>query len=786
LKEIKVGVRELLEMVFLPQDLNTKNAASARGTEGTEGHQFLTGKRPEGYRREVTVKFCYEGRQGGTRDYRLIVQGRADGLYEESGTLVVEEIKTTYLNLADITLDENGVHAAQLKLYMYFFSENEQQPTAGRLTYLNLDTLEEKSFTIQYSATECRRLFERMAEAFLATLRNRDQWAAIRNQSLRALEFPFDEQRVGQDELMDLVALAIDQERDLIAEAATGIGKTIAVLFPALKRLCAGDRYDQIFFLTAKTAGKEIVRKTIAAAMEKGLRLRTVFIEAKERVCLSPGSRCHPTVCPYAARYYEKAREVLPTLLAEELILPEAVAEVARAAEACPFELTLDLTLHADLIVCDYNYVFDPRVYLKRFFMTGAKGRFLFLVDEAHNLVSRGRDMYSATLSRSDLAALLNETGTNGGMDQACDAVDQFFGGWRKEMEQEERAGVLMRRLPEMLPPSLERLLDRTQKNLPGVPMGPMLDRLLELYFKISDFNRIVSMINEHYALYVKKEDGDDVLHLQCLNPGPLLRKRLDFSSCTLFFSATLSPFDYFQELLGAKPDALNARLTSPFPQENRLYLHIPGVDTRYRARTASIGQVARCAIDMAKSHYGNYLVFFPSYTYLRETEPYIKAQAADKIAVYTQRPAMTERQKQEFIRRVTANTPGRSNLGLAVLGGLFGEAVDLPGDKLVGVMIVGPGLPGLSDEQELIRMYFDERNGNGFFYAYLVPGLIKVIQSAGRVFRTPDDKGVVLLIDDRFADERYTELLPPDWFMPGRPFSTKDYRSVLADFWKN
>ncbi|HAH95530.1 MAG TPA: hypothetical protein DCL69_01350 [Firmicutes bacterium] len=781
MKEIKVGVRELLETVFLPQDLNAKNQSSSRGTDGTEGHQFLTGKRPEGYRREVAVKFCHD-----SGDYRLIVQGRADGLFEESGMLIVEEIKTTYLNLADVVLDESGVHAAQLKLYMYFFAENEQLPAAGRLTYLNLDTLEEKSFTVPYSATECSGLFERMAEAFLTALRNRDRWVTIRNQSLQALEFPFSDRRLGQDELMDLAALAIDQERDLIAEAATGIGKTIAVLFPALKRLSAGDRYDQIFFLTAKTAGKEIVRKTVASAMEQGLRLRTVFIEAKERVCLSPGNRCHPAACAYLARYYDKVRELLPMLLAEELILPEAVAEAGRAAEACPFELTLDLTLHADLIVCDYNYVFDPRVFLKRFFMPGAKGRFLFLVDEAHNLVTRGREMYSATMSRSDLAALLNETGTDGGMAQACEAVDQFFGGWRNEMEQEQRPGVQMARLPEMLPPSLERLLDRTQKLLPGIPFGPSQDRVLEHYYKIAGFARIVTMINEHYALYVKKEDADEVLHLQCLNPGPLLRKRLDFSSSTLFFSATLSPFGYFQELLGAEPDALNARLTSPFPQENRLYLHIPGVDTRYRARAASVGQVAQCVIDMAEAHRGNYLAFFPSYAYLRETEPYIKAMAGGRIAVYTQRPSMTERQKEEFIRRVTANVPERSNLGLAVLGGLFGEAVDLPGEKLIGVLIVGPGLPGLSDEQELIRMYFDERNGNGFFYAYLVPGLIRVIQSAGRVFRTPDDKGVVLLVDDRLADERYIELLPPDWFMPGRPFSNKEYLTALADFWKN
>lgn len=781
-REIRVGVRDLLGVFFHPKDLSAGFSPAGRAQEGTEGHQLVVSRRPAGYRSEVPIEFTFEW-----GDYRLIVRGRIDGLLETDDTVEVEEVKTTYAPLTRVDPDDAPNHVAQLKLYLYFLMVRApEQRVVGKLTYLNLEDLSERSFPIVTTLEEGRDFFTALAVAFLTGEQKRDDWRHVRNQSLRALPFPFAERRPGQDELMETVAQAVAAETDLFAEAATGIGKTIAVLYPALRRLAESERYTQIFFLTAKTEGKRILRSTLEAARAEGLRLRTVFIEAKGRVCFSPDCECHPAECPYAADYYAKAARVLPELLAHELITPERVLEVARREVLCPFELSLDLSLFADLIVGDYNYVFDPKVYLRRFFQFGNRRDYLFLVDEAHNLVGRGREMYSAVLEQQPLATLAADlAGLDDDLAREYARVESFFRAWRHEMDEEGRPGVRLSTLPEMLEPAVRRLTALQERFLLHQPRDPLWQSVRENYYALGDFLRIAALLNREYAIYVKAEGPWTRLRLFCLNPGPLLRQRLNGGRSAVFFSATLSPFDYFRELLGGMPEALHLALPSPFPRENRLYLHVPGVDTRYRARASSAAALAQCAATLATARVGNYLIFFPSYAYLNTVRPLIERLLEGHAAVYTQHPAMSDAQKTHFLRRVTATNTQHSNVGLAVLGGLFGEGVDLPGEQLVGVLVVGPGLPTVSDEQELIRGYFDERNGAGALFAYVIPGLIRVIQSAGRVFRSPEDRGVALLVDDRFLDERYRELLPPDWFLPGRDFSTPDYEEVLREFWQ-
>lgn len=780
-REIKIGVKDLLEILFHPKDLGEPGFSMARAREGSSGHRLIRDRRPAEYAWEVPVEFAYEW-----EDYRLVVRGRIDGYLEQDGEIWLEEIKTTYLPLDELNQETYPQHLAQLRLYLYFVqSAHPDCHVTGRLTYLNLNDLAERTFPVEYSVAEGQAFFTSLAVAFLQAAQDRDTWQNIRNASLEQLAFPFRERRPGQDELMDMVNLALEQGLDLFAEAATGIGKTVGVLYPALKRLARGDRFQQIFFLTAKTQGKEIVRKTLAAAKEQGLRLRTVFIEAKERVCLHPGAECRAMACPCASDYYSRAEAALPELLQEELIVPERVLEYARQHRLCPFELSLDLSLQADLIVCDYNYVFDPGVYLKRFFLYPGERRYLFLVDEAHNLVGRGREMYSAALSQGELVRLrrgLQDTDRR--LARAFAEVEDYFQGWRREMAEENRTGLLLGDLPEMLEPALERLAVALERFLASSVPGEFTNKVRQFYFDLNHFLRVLGFAGADYARFVMTDGKQAELKVFCQNPGTLLRRRLDWAHCTIFFSATLSPFVYFRELLGGRQDALHLQLLSPFPQENRLYLHVPGIDTRYKAREESAYALAQIVIDMVNARTGNYLAFFPSYTYLNAVKPLILQGLTGKAGIYFQHPAMNDEQKKAFLEKVTAVGTGRSNLGLAVLGGLFGEGVDMPGEQLVGVCIIGPGLPAISPEQELIRRYFDERNGRGFLYAYVIPGLIRVIQSAGRVFRTPEDRGVVLLVDDRFANPEYQELLPPDWFMAGRPFSRPDYREALADFW--
>ncbi|MGE5582213.1 MAG: helicase C-terminal domain-containing protein [Bacillota bacterium] len=780
-KVVKVGVKDLLETLFHPKDLGTAFIPATRGQEGIEGHHLLTSQRPAGYQTEVPVEFIYDW-----ADYRLIVQGRIDGLLESEGALVAEEIKTTYLPLEALAADRFPVHQAQLQLYLYFLmAKNPGKRISGRLTYFSLNDLSERTFPLEISFDEACEFFNTLAETYLAICRNRDNWLDLRNGSITNLPFPFPESRPGQEELMDLVTQAIEQERDLLVEAATGIGKTVAVLYPALKQLPQNKRINQIFFLTAKTAGKEILKKTLSTARQQGLRLRTVFIEAKERVCLSPGAQCHPLYCPYALDYYPKAARVTPMLLDQELITPETLLECAKLETICPFELSLDLAFQADLIVCDYNYVFDPGVYLRRFFLNSGRRDYLFLVDEAHNMVARGREMYSATLALRDLVSFQNEIAAVDKKAAAgCGAVAEFFQVWDHEIAEERRPGIRLSHLPDLFEPALERLAATLDLLLRERLPAELRRRVRDFYFNLSAFTRIAALTDKDFAIYVKQESEGAVLRLFCFNPGRLLRRRIEQGRLAIFFSATLSPLNYFRELLGCGPDSLSLQIPSPFPQETRLYLQVPGIDTRFRSREASAPALAGCIADLVTAHTGNYLIFFPSYTYMKAVWPYIKQAVAGKAGIFAQAPSMKEAQKQEFLRRITSVGTGYSQVGLAVLGGLFGEGVDLPGEQLIGVMIIGPGLPVVNDEQELLRMYFDERNGEGFLYAYLIPGLIRVIQSAGRVFRTPEDKGVVLLVDDRFLDQRYQELLPPDWFMPGRPFSNPDYRRALAEFW--
>ncbi len=776
--DFEVSVTELLEFFISPGDLRSAAELRSRAQEGTAGHQLLISARPKGYQAEVPVEHEYEW-----ESFHLTVHGRIDGLIVTETEIIVEEIKTTHLPVDGLSAIPYPLHLTQLQIYLYFImSQNPHQKVTGRLTYLNLENLSERPFPITITPEQGQTEFEALAVKYLTFQKENLDWLETRNHSLKGLAFPFFKLRPGQNELMESVTQALQQEQDLFIEAATGIGKTISVLFPSLKQLAFSGRFRRIFMLTAKAAGKEILRTTLEGLMEQGLRLRSVFIEAKERSCLSPGSQCE--YCQYAEGYYLKIESALPRLLRLEFITPETLTKIAAEELLCPFELSLDLSLRADLIICDYNYLFDPGVYLRRFFLSSKRDS-IFLIDEAHNLVNRGREMYSAALTQNDLKRWLNELKKiNPELTAHGRKLEAILNEYRLELEESNQQAMVLPSLHPLLEPSLEQWSALLEKTIHSNLLSVYRDQIKTIYFEIIKFIRIITLLNQNYAIYTKLEGHNLSLRILCLNPGPLLRKRLDKGRSAIFFSATLSPHEYFRELLGCN-DALHIRLPSPFPKETRLYLHVPEIDTRYRVRSNSLSQLVECIETTVQAHPGNYLVFFPSYSYLQSTLPMLRQKLNGQALVYAQFPGMGEEQRQQFLSKLFRNHTVQTKLGLAVLGGSFGEGIDLPGEQLIGVIIVGPGLPMVNEEQELIRIYFDERDNSGFFHAYLVPGLIKVIQAAGRVFRSPEDIGLVLLIDDRFGDERYQELLPPDWFIPGRPFSDPEYREALEKFWR-
>lgn len=781
LTHYKISVTELLEFSATPVVLRTIPQFHTRAQEGIAGHQLLASARPEGFQAEVPVEYEYRW-----QNLHLTVHGRIDGLIFTETGIIVEEIKTTYLQVDNLKEIPYPLHLTQIQIYLYFIMcQYPHLEITGRLTYLNLEDLSERSFPVTLTLNQARDNFEVLAQKYLTYQKENSRWLETRNHSLRGLVFPFPQLRPGQEELIKTVNQALQQEQDLFIEAATGIGKTISVLFPSLMHLATSKLIRRIFFLTAKTAGKDILRKTLNLLNENGLRLRSVFIEAKERICLSPGSQCHS--CPYTANYYEKIESVLPKLLFQELITPELITSIAQQEQLCPFELSLDSALNADLIICDYNYLFDPGVYLRRFFLSPGKRDSLFLIDEAHNLVNRGREMYSASLSQKDLESwAIQLEPIKPELADYARKIGAIFDEYHCELEENHQQSLLLTSLNPLLEPTLEQWIAFLEKTIRQTPLSISRDQMLDIYFELTKFMRIIPLINRNYAIYVKSENHNLTLKILCLNPGPQLRKRLDMGRSAIFFSATLSPHQYFRQLLGGNEDALQIRLPSPFPKENRLYLHVPGIDTRYRARSKSLPKLIECITTTVLSHTGNYLAFFPSYAYLQMVFPLLREHLKGQTLVYAQFPGMTGKTKEQFLSNLFRKHPNQSKLGLAVLGGSFSEGIDLPGEQLIGVIIIGLGMPMVNEEQELIRMYFDEWSNSGFFYAYLIPGLIKVIQAAGRVFRTSEDTGVVMLVDDRFADERYQQLLPPDWFLSGRSFSDPEYQETLKEFWNN
>ncbi len=779
---IELGVREFLDLTVKAGGPGGEFSSPARAQAGTAAHVGATARRPTGYQREVSVRHTFTW-----GDFQLILRGRIDGVLDDGDTVRVEEIKSTFLPLEYLDPAAHPYHLAQLHLYHYFAAQRYPGTIVPVLTYVHPITLDERAFPMPWTVAESRALFEGLALRLLQAEADARRWRTVRNASLRTLPFPYPALRAGQAELLDAVTEAIRTPRDLLVEAATGIGKTMAVLVPALTGLAGRHGYRRVFYLTAKSAGVETARQAVATLREAGLRLRVLYLRAKAHMCPRAEEEhpeCGETLCPYAEDFYARAEPLLAGLRAEEELPAARIEEVGRHAVLCPFELALELALSADLIVCDYNYVFDPRVTLKRFFAPGVPPENLLLVDEAHNLLPRSREMYSAALAENTLTEIALLCNTHAGVAETVMWLHGQFRRWEAAREEEGGAVLRLDTLPTETRDGVDAVLECVGEVLMHLPPGERRRQLLERYFMLAAFASIAAELTPDYAIYLETVRRAPVLRLLCRYPAPQLRRALGRSRAAIFFSGTLTPFDYYRDLYGVRDGAATLALPSPFPREHRLYLHVPDVSTKYSQRERTRPSVAQVLLTTARARPGNYLAFFPSFAYLSAVWAELMVGRPEDMALHVQQPSLDPAGQAAFLARVCA-VGGKPNLGLAVMGGLFGEAVDLPGEQLVGAMIVGPGLPGMSVEQELIAEYFnEERHGAGFHYAYLVPGITRVIQAAGRVFRTPDDRGVVLLIDDRFLEDPYRDLLPADWHAHDPDFSTPDYAAALTAFW--
>ena len=842
MQQIRLAVRQLVEFLLQTGDIDSRFAGFDRANEGARIHRRLQKQAGEGYQPEVFLSGSRE-----VDGIRCTVEGRADGIFTDgSGCTVIDEIKTTGVPSAEIRDGLNPCHWAQGMVYAALYTA--QQGLAGasvRLTYYQIDDDKIFYFTRHFSSAELEDFLLGLLRQYAPWARRQLDWSAARTASLQAMRFPYDGYRPGQRALAGEVYRACKAGREagkggfrLFCQAPTGTGKTMSALFPSLKAM--GERCgEKLFYFTARTTARAAAEDAVALLRQAnpGLALRAVTLTAKEKACLSKNEAgrpvCLPEACPYARGYYDRRKDALAFLLdgGGQLDRP-AIEAAARQFTVCPFELGLDLSDWSDLVIGDYNYLFDPTVHLRRFF--DLNGDWIFLIDEAHNLPDRAREMYSASFAKSSLtearrALLRSRTSLKSRLVRADKellalrrAVEALAprrsagAGGRPESvpdappDQPEQLALFdappegkkdapSPALPEPLyaregtlffqelPPAVVRplysLLPSLQDWLERSPEDPAHEKLLELYFSLHDLLRTADRYDGHSVTQLTARGSELTIRLLCLDPSAFVDESLACGRASVLFSATLIPPGYYKQVLGCG-GARAVALESPFPPGNLGLYCLPGISTRYRQREASAGPISDALAVLAQSKVGNYLAFFPSYAYLQQVYADFTARYPG-IRTIVQESGLDDAGRAAFLARF-APDPDATLLGFGVLGGVFGEGVDLAGSRLIGCAIVGVGLPQVSPRQEMLRRYFDDKDGCGFDYAYRFPGMNKVLQAAGRVIRTEQDRGVVLLLDDRFAQEGYRRLFPRHWahlqYLPG----TGALRQALRSFWQS
>ena len=767
---VTIAVRPLVEYVFRSGSLEGGFRAAVSLTEGTKAHQQVQKQYDEGDQKEVYLKAEIP-----CGDLLFVVDGRCDGLLAgEDGSLTVDEIKSTAGELAAIHEDTYPVHWAQAKCYAYMYAKANGLSGMGiQLTYVQLDTGERKQFRTRAGVDELETFIYDVVRQYAPYARLLRNHRRERNRSIAELAFPFPGYRTGQRKLAGAVYKTIEGAVGLFVQAPTGIGKTISTTFPALKAMGEG-KLNQLYYLTAKTITRTAAENAFALMEAQGLQARVVTLTAKEKICFREEIRCTKEDCMYADGYFDRINGAILDILANETQLARPVIEAyARKHRVCPFEFSLDLSYAADVTICDYNYVFDPKVSLQRMFAEQKKETAL-LIYEAHNLVDRAREMYSAELQKSSFLSLQRVYKEKcPSVAKAAKAVNAWFIELRKQVEGPFRVDI---EAPEPLLQRVEAFAEAAERELaidpsaarqsstPGSPEADARELLLQAYFDALHFGRIGKLYDERFVTYAEVTREDVRVKLFCLDPSHLLQEMSKGFRSRIYFSATLSPMGYYRDMLGAGPDDYTVSLPSPFSRDQLEVVVVP-LSTRYQDREQTRGPLVRALQEATRDRPGNYLFFFPSYAYMNMIYEDFAAVAEEGTELRLQKAGMAEEDREQFLAAFVPHpAPGRTFIAFAVMGGLFSEGIDLVGDRLTGVAIVGVGLPQIGPERNLIRDYFQASGRNGFDYAYVFPGMNKVLQAGGRLIRSETDQGRLALIDDRYLQPQYSRLLPEEW----------------------
>ncbi|MGF6391363.1 ATP-dependent DNA helicase [Pseudomonas plecoglossicida] len=745
----RVAVRALCEFSAKVGDLDLRFTPSPTAQEGIEGHRRVVARRAAGYEAEVALEGEYRG---------LLVRGRADGYDPVANRL--EEIKTHRGDLARQPANHRQLHWAQAKVYGWLMCQARQLPAIEvALVYLDVDNDGQTQISEHYSAEALRDFFEIQCQRFLAWAQAQAHRLAERDQGLRGLAFPYSQFRQGQRELAETLYKAVSTGRCLMAQASTGIGKTLGTLFPLLKAMVP-QQLDKLFFLTAKTPGRALALEALGqmTAASPQPALRTLELIARDKACEHPGKACHGESCPLAQGFYDRLPAARTAAAQRPLLDRDGLREVALAHQVCPYYLGQEMARWVDVLIADYNYYFDCHALLFSLAQTN-QWRTAILVDEAHNLVERGRGMYSASLDQGQLLALRQSKPQ--GLTSALDRLNRQWNALYKAQRAPYQASE---QLPDDFLRALQQCIGLIQERLNQQP-AELDPQVLQFFYQALQFSRVAELFDEHFLFDITVREGPRKRQLASLclrnvNPARLLGPRMQAARSVTLFSATLSPRHFYTDLLGMPADTAWLDVAAPFRAEQLEVRIASQVSTRYAQRQASLAPIVALIAEQYQRQPGNYLAFFSSFEYLQQVASLL-AEQHPAIPAWAQAPGMDEAARQAFLDRFVADGQG---VGFAVLGGAFGEGVDLPGTRLIGAFVATLGLPQVNPVNEQFKQRLGRQFGTGFDYAYLYPGVRKVIQAAGRVIRGDQDRGVLVLIDQRFAEARVQQMFPRWW----------------------
>ena len=774
---VRISVRNLVEFILRNGDLVSGSGTSDKEAmlKGSRLHRKIQKQMGSHYQPEVSLKKDTE-----YDDLILRVEGRADGIFLQDDRFCIDEIKGVYKKL-ELMEEPVLVHRAQALCYAWIYlDEHELEEIDVQMTYAHLDTEVVKRFKETLTRAELKQWYEELTDSYHKWLAYQIEWRKKRNESMENLEFPF-AYRKGQREMVSGIYHAISCKEQIFIQAPTGVGKTMSAVFPAVRAIGQG-MAETVFYLTARTITRTVAQDAFEILRDRGLLFKVVTITAKEKLCFCDKPECDPEKCPYAKGHYDRINDAVYELwTTEQSFDRETLLRHAQKWQVCPFEMSLDLAVWMDGVICDYNYVFDPNVCLKRFFGENVSGNYLFLIDEAHNLVDRGREMYSASICLDDVIETRKFVKPYsqklwkklGKVKKQLEELKQNCGEWNVQ----ENAGVL--------PISLLSVQGELDQLLEEPPSQEVVDGILDFYFEVRDFLNISELIDDNYVVYTAfGEDGKFYEKLFCVNPAENLQKCLDKGNSTVFFSATLLPLQYYRKMLSTRNENFGMYVESPFEQKKRCLLICRDVSSKYTRRGyEEYRKIAEYIAKMSWQKKGNYMVFFPSYRLMEDVyQVYQEEFYASWVRCISQHASMTELEREEFLEEFSEESD-ETLVGFCVMGGIFSEGIDLIGDRLIGAAVVGTGLPQVNCEREILKDYYDEKGEQGFDYAYRYPGMNKVLQAAGRVIRTKEDNGTILLMDERFLNRDYRGLFPREWNDAGT-CTLGNVEKCLGEFW--